>query len=98
MSVKSSDHSGGVVSDALLEAEARPNASRVRESGQGGGEASRSEVIASDERESRLERFHFTAHGVPHVPLPDLFESQAARTPQRVAVVLEDESLCYGEL
>src|SRR5262249_39572919 len=38
------------------------------------------------------------AHPVPSATVPQLFEAQAARSPDAAAVVFEDERLTYGEL
>ena len=58
----------------------------------------RLEILSKSERQTVLEGFNATAHPVPAATLPELFEAQAARTPDAVAVVCGDESLSYGEL
>ena len=58
----------------------------------------RLEILSRSERQTVLEGFNATAHPVPAATLPELFEAQAARTPDAVAVVCGDESLSYGEL
>ena len=50
------------------------------------------------ERQQVLEEFNGTARPIPEATLPALFERQAARTPEAVAVMFGDESLTYGEL
>lgn len=54
--------------------------------------------LAPDERERILDNWNNTAHDVPNVTLVELFEQQAARAPQALAVVFEGVSLNFGEL
>ncbi|GAB3742807.1 hypothetical protein GCM10027598_75190 [Amycolatopsis oliviviridis] len=54
------------------------------------------DVLVEDER-ARLALWNETAHDVPVVTLPELFEAQVARTPDAVAVVFEDAELSYAE-
>ena len=55
-------------------------------------------VLDAAEREQVLARWNDTAAEVPAVTLPELFETQAARTPQAVAVADGDKRLSYAEL
>src|SRR5580704_10167799 len=54
--------------------------------------------LSPGERRQLLEEFNDTTHAVPETTLPVLFEAQAARTPEAVAVVCGAESLSYAEL
>ncbi|MCE0445985.1 AMP-binding protein, partial [Streptomyces tricolor] len=51
-----------------------------------------------DERDRILTRWNATAHAVPDTTLPELFQTQAARTPQAIAVQHDDATLTYAEL
>ncbi|MFF8531835.1 amino acid adenylation domain-containing protein [Streptomyces sp. NPDC015532] len=55
------------------------------------------EVLGDDERDRLVRRINDTARPVASTTLPDAFEAQVARTPDRVAVVGEHESLTYAE-
>jgi amino acid adenylation domain-containing protein len=55
------------------------------------------EVLSQEERERLLRGVNDTAHPVSGDTLPGAFEAQAERTPDRVAVVGEQETLTYGE-
>ncbi|MFE0176943.1 amino acid adenylation domain-containing protein [Streptomyces sp. NPDC059002] len=55
------------------------------------------EMLLDEERERLLRRVNDTAHPVAASTLPDAFEAQASRTPDRVAVIGEQERLTYGE-
>src|SRR5262249_12176216 len=58
----------------------------------------RLDILTPAERHTILHAWNDTAHPVPSATVPQLFEAQAARTPDAVAVVFEDERLTYGEL
>ncbi|MGW7264882.1 amino acid adenylation domain-containing protein [Streptomyces sp. NPDC054842] len=55
------------------------------------------DVLADDERDRLVRRVNDTAHPVAATTLPDAFEAQVSRDPERVAVIAEDEQLTYGE-
>ncbi|MEW1658553.1 amino acid adenylation domain-containing protein [Streptomyces sp. NPDC093707] len=55
------------------------------------------ELLEADERQ-RLAEWNATGHAVPEGTVPELFEAQVARTPERQATVFEGESLTYAEL
>ncbi|MFK4273142.1 non-ribosomal peptide synthetase, partial [Streptomyces milbemycinicus] len=58
----------------------------------------RIDVLGDAERRKLLVEWNDTAHAVPDVAVPELFEAQVARTPDAVAVVCEGQELTYGEL
>jgi hypothetical protein len=55
-------------------------------------------LMTDAERRELLVGFNATACPVPEATLPVLFEAQAARTPEAVALICGAESLSYGEL
>jgi amino acid adenylation domain-containing protein len=55
-------------------------------------------LLTDAERHRQLIEFNATARPVPEATLPQLFEAQAARTPEAVAVICEGRELSYGEL
>ncbi|MFE0179202.1 amino acid adenylation domain-containing protein, partial [Streptomyces sp. NPDC059002] len=55
------------------------------------------EVLSDEEREQLLRGVNETAHTVAADTLPGAFEAQADRTPDRVAVIGERETLTYEE-
>ncbi|MER7639328.1 amino acid adenylation domain-containing protein [Streptomyces sp. NPDC126522] len=55
------------------------------------------EVVSAAEREWLVRGVNDTAHAVDAVTLPDAFEAQVRRDPERVAVIGERESVSYGE-
>src|SRR5581483_163795 len=56
------------------------------------------EILEDAERGALLETFNATAHAVPQTTLPELFEAQAARAPDCIALKFCDESLTYEDL
>ncbi|MBG6085889.1 non-ribosomal peptide synthetase [Actinomadura viridis] len=56
------------------------------------------EMLSADERRLVVEEWNDTARPVPEVSLAGLFEAQAARTPDAVAVVCGGTELSYAEL
>jgi amino acid adenylation domain-containing protein/non-ribosomal peptide synthase protein (TIGR01720 family) len=55
------------------------------------------EVLAEDERDWLVRRVNDTAHPVAADTLPDAFEAQVERDPDRVALIGERETLTYRE-
>jgi amino acid adenylation domain-containing protein len=55
-------------------------------------------LLGDAERERVLERFSATAPQPPAATLPDLFEAQAARTPNAPALIVGDAQLSYAAL
>ncbi|KOG53221.1 hypothetical protein ADK38_44195, partial [Streptomyces varsoviensis] len=58
----------------------------------------RTGVLRDDERHQLLDGWNDTAREVPAATLPELFEAQAARTPDAPALMEGDTSLTYAEL
>src|SRR6202030_4311978 len=56
------------------------------------------DILGPDERDTILRGWNDTAHAVAPATLPELFAAQAARTPDAVAVVFEEQSLTYAQL
>ncbi|MFC5825235.1 non-ribosomal peptide synthase/polyketide synthase [Nonomuraea insulae] len=56
------------------------------------------DILTDAERRRLLDTWNATDHPVPELTLADLFEAQAATTPDAVAVVAGGESVSYGEL
>ena len=56
------------------------------------------DLLSREERATILRGWNATAHALLPATLPALFAAQAARCPDAVAVVFEEERLCYGEL
>ncbi|APU21350.1 non-ribosomal peptide synthetase [Actinoalloteichus sp. GBA129-24] len=55
------------------------------------------DVLSADEREWLLRGVNDTAHPVAEVTLPDAFEAEVGRSPERIAVIGEQETLSYSE-
>ncbi len=55
-------------------------------------------VLTSDERDQILARWNETKQAYPETCIHELFEAQAERSPDAVAVVFEDSHLTYREL
>jgi amino acid adenylation domain-containing protein len=56
------------------------------------------EILTPGERRQLLEQWNDTARAVPTATLPELFQQQAARTPDATAVVCQDTELTYAQL
>ncbi|MEV0688547.1 amino acid adenylation domain-containing protein, partial [Nocardia sp. NPDC050378] len=56
------------------------------------------DLLSEAERRQLVVEWNDTATDVPDVALPELFESQVARTPDAVAVIFDDVQLTYREL
>ncbi|MFE0605852.1 amino acid adenylation domain-containing protein [Streptomyces sp. NPDC058892] len=56
------------------------------------------DVLGADERDLLLTSFNETAVAVPELTVPELFEAQAARTPDAPALVCDGRTLTYREL
>ncbi|MFF4646797.1 amino acid adenylation domain-containing protein [Streptomyces sp. NPDC001389] len=56
------------------------------------------DVLGDAERELLLDRFNDTAAELPPLTVPQLFEEQAARTPDAPALVCDGRTLTYREL
>ncbi|WUI73714.1 amino acid adenylation domain-containing protein [Streptomyces sp. NBC_00400] len=56
------------------------------------------EILTAAEYQELVHGRNATGRAVPALTMPELFEAQAARTPQAEAVVYEDTVLTYGEL
>ncbi|PSJ30105.1 hypothetical protein B7P34_03670 [Streptosporangium nondiastaticum] len=57
-----------------------------------------SDVLTAEERRRLLVEWNDTARPVPAANLPELFQEQVTRTPDRPAVLFEDTTLSYAEL
>ncbi|HEX7286795.1 MAG TPA: amino acid adenylation domain-containing protein, partial [Candidatus Angelobacter sp.] len=55
-------------------------------------------LLTETEKQQVLLDWNHTAQSYPKKCIDDLFEEQAAKTPEAVAVVYEEQSLSYGEL
>ncbi|GAA1000928.1 hypothetical protein GCM10009555_104660 [Acrocarpospora macrocephala] len=56
------------------------------------------DVLADDERDLVLTAWNDTVRPVPDTTLPELFRAQAARTPDALALIFEEQRLTYAEL
>ncbi|MEU7136258.1 MupA/Atu3671 family FMN-dependent luciferase-like monooxygenase [Streptomyces sp. NPDC046261] len=56
------------------------------------------EILSDHERHQLLTDWNDTGRDVPQTTIPELFEQQAARTPDATAVVFEGTGLTYAEL
>ncbi|MEU5189933.1 amino acid adenylation domain-containing protein [Streptomyces klenkii] len=59
---------------------------------------SAADPLSPEERDRMLVQWNDTGLPAPRATLPELFEAQAARTPQATAVVHEDSALTFSEL
>jgi amino acid adenylation domain-containing protein len=56
------------------------------------------ELLSEEERRQLIEGWNETAAAYPRETLSELFEAQASRTPEAVALLFEDTALSYREL
>ncbi|MGP4001156.1 amino acid adenylation domain-containing protein [Streptomyces sp. 8N706] len=56
------------------------------------------DILSEDERRQLLVTWNDTSRELPEPLLPELFEAQAARTPDATAVIFEDTEMTYSEL
>ena len=56
------------------------------------------DILSGAERDTILREWNDTAHPIAPATLPELFAAQAARSPDAVAVVFENETLSYAQL
>lgn len=57
------------------------------------------EMLSAEERSTILDEFNHTARvPCPKATIPELFEAQAAKRPDQIAVIYGEESLTYGQL
>jgi hypothetical protein len=59
---------------------------------------SRAEILSAGERRQILSQWNDTAREVPVAMVPELFEAQAARTPDAIALIGGGDALSYGAL
>ena len=58
----------------------------------------RLDILGSAERQTILREWNDTAQPIAFASVSELFAAQAARTPEAVAVVFEEQQLTYGQL
>ncbi|MEZ0027601.1 amino acid adenylation domain-containing protein, partial [Kitasatospora sp. MAP12-22] len=58
----------------------------------------RADILTADERRTLLGSWNDTARELPEATLPELFQAQAARTPNAVAVAFDGDDLTYRQL
>ena len=56
------------------------------------------DILDTEQRHRLLTQWNTTTRQTPQATLPELFQTQAARTPHTTALVFEDTQLSYGEL
>ena len=56
------------------------------------------DLLTAGERRQLLQEWNETGQEITRATLPELFEEQAKKTPDAVAVVYEEEQISYGEL
>ncbi|TMR07869.1 non-ribosomal peptide synthetase, partial [Nonomuraea zeae] len=56
------------------------------------------DLLSAEERHQLLTTWNNTAAPVPDATLPDLFQAQAVRTPDNIAIIFQNTQLTYAEL